>query len=115
MTDEEITVGHEDTIIVLVLALLHPELPLFVRDIYTEKILDNKRLMDFKDNILKDADLFLSRSLNEDEDLMLSEEHDFKEDPEVVQVKEEVPEYDNVSNLYLCIPIYLFSAFYFLE
>ena len=37
-------------------------------------------------------------------------EHDFKEDPEVVQVKEEVPEYDNVSNLYLCIPMYLFSA-----
>ena len=86
MTDEEITVGHEDTIIVLVLALLHPELPLFVRDIYTEKILDNKRLMDFKDNIFKDADLFLSKSLNEDEDLILSEEHDFKEDVSIDKV-----------------------------
>ena len=58
--DEEITVGHEDTILFLVLSLLHPELPLFIRDLYGGRIQGNKRFLDFRADILRDADVFMA-------------------------------------------------------
>ena len=65
--DEVITVGHEDTILFLVLALLHPELPLYIRDIYVDKINQGKRMMDLKSEILAEADDFLLDPSNNDD------------------------------------------------
>ena len=57
------------------LALLHPKLPLYIRDIYQARIREDVRIMDFKEDILRDADAYLSEhekidktSQNEDEE-----------------------------------------------
>ena len=58
------TVTHEDTILLLVLSLLHPKLPSFIRDIYSDRLRGKSRIMDYKSEILKDADEFMSDKAN---------------------------------------------------
>ena len=60
--DEEMTVTHEDTILLLVLSLLHPKLPSFIRDIYSDRLRGNKRILDYRTDIFKDANIFLYQS-----------------------------------------------------
>merc|ERR1719341_1899141 len=61
-TDEVISPGHEDTILVLVLALLHPKLPLFIHDLYTERI--EGKLVEYREEILSDVEIFMSEACN---------------------------------------------------
>jgi len=63
--DERITVSHEDTILLLALALLSPDLPDFTRkqlqiDDNMAVNNNNVRLMDMKAEILRQADLFMA-------------------------------------------------------
>lgn len=57
---EDITPGHEDTILVLVLALLHPKLPLFIHDLYTDRIPGT--LVEYREEILSDVEIFMSEA-----------------------------------------------------
>ena len=53
--DEKMSYSFEDLILCNVLTLLHPKLPAFVEKKFHDKIRDNKRLMDYKDEILEQA------------------------------------------------------------
>ena len=53
---------HKDTILVLVLALLHPKLPLFIHDLYTERI--EGKLVEYREEILSDVEIFMSEACN---------------------------------------------------
>ena len=56
--DEQLGLSHEDFILFYVLAVLHPELPVHIRDIYKEK-LGTKRIIDFRADILGESEIFL--------------------------------------------------------
>ena len=51
--DEVLTASHEDLILLNVLSLLHPKLPEHVRQIYSDRIGPDKRIMDFHQEILE--------------------------------------------------------------
>ena len=57
--DEKLTASYEDMILLNVLHLLHPKLPMYVREQYAHKIGTNKRLMDYKTDILTNAKKFI--------------------------------------------------------
>ena len=78
--DEEMTVTHEDTILLLVLSLLHPKLPPFIQSLYSDRIKGNRRIRDFLSEILRDADIYLSRSsnLSNEEECFLSDQDNDK-------------------------------------
>lgn len=57
--DEKLTPSHEDLILMNVLQLLHPKLPSFIREQYAHKIGLQKRLMDFKTEILTKAKQYI--------------------------------------------------------
>ena len=57
--DEKLALSHEDFILFYVLTVLHPDLSVFIKDKYNEK-LSYKRILDFKAEILADAEGFLS-------------------------------------------------------
>ncbi len=57
--DEKLTPSHEDLILLNVLFLLHPRLPAFVKENYSDKIGNNKRLMDYKTDILNKAKTYI--------------------------------------------------------
>ena len=57
--DEKITPSHEDLILLNVLTLLHPKLPAFVKEQYGHKMGQDKRLMDFKTEILTKAKQYI--------------------------------------------------------
>ena len=57
--DEKLTPSHEDLILLNVLMLLHPKLPAYIKDKYSDKIGKQKRLMDFKTEILTKAKSFI--------------------------------------------------------
>ena len=57
--DERLTASYEDMILLNVLHLLHPKLPLYVREQYAHKIGTNKRLMDYKTDILTNAKKYI--------------------------------------------------------
>ena len=57
--DERLTVSHEDLIFLNVLQLLHPKLPAYIREQYAHKIGQEKRLMDFKTEILSKAKQYI--------------------------------------------------------
>ena len=78
--DEEMTVTHEDTILLLVLSLLHPKLPLFIKSSYSDRIKGKKRIKNLLPEILRDADIFLSNSsnLSNEEECFLSEQDNDK-------------------------------------
>jgi hypothetical protein len=50
--DERLTPSHEDLILLNVLKLLHTKLPAYIRENYAHKIGQDKRLMDYKTEIL---------------------------------------------------------------
>ena len=54
-TDEKLSPSHEDLILLNVLQIIHNKLPAYVKDQYAHKIGNNKRLMDFKLEILNKA------------------------------------------------------------
>ena len=66
--DEKLTPSHEDLILLEVLRILHPKLPFYVRDQYMHKMGKNKRLMDFKTEILTKAKQYI-KELSEPEEL----------------------------------------------
>ncbi len=49
--DERLSPSHEDLILLNVLTLIHPKLPSYIREVYAHKIGQDKRLMDFKNEI----------------------------------------------------------------
>ena len=57
--DERLTCSHEDLIFLNVLQLLHPKLPAYIREQYAHKIGKEKRLMDFKTEILSKAKIYI--------------------------------------------------------
>lgn len=57
--DEKLTPSHEDLILLNVLHLLNPKLPMYIRENYADKIGQNKRLMDFKTEILTKAKQYI--------------------------------------------------------
>ena len=62
--DEQMTPSHEDFILLHVLMLLHPKLPAYIREKYAHKMGQEKRLMDFKTEILTKARQFISEIEN---------------------------------------------------
>ena len=62
--DEKLTPSHEDLILLNVLQLLHPKLPHYVKDQYAHKIGQNKRIMDFKTDILNKAKQYIEEIEN---------------------------------------------------
>ena len=58
--DEKLALSHEDFILFYVLTILHPELPIFIKDKYVAKLATNKRIYDYKSEILGESDNFLS-------------------------------------------------------
>ena len=70
--DERLTASHEDLIFLNVLQLLHPKLPAYIREQYAHKIGKEKRLMDFKTEILSKAKIYINEitgASTEDESL----------------------------------------------
>ena len=57
--DEKLSPTMEDLILVNVLQLLHPKLPAYIKEAYCHKIGSNKRLMDFKSDILSKAKQYI--------------------------------------------------------
>ena len=57
--DERLTPSHEDLIFINVLRLIHPKLPSYVRDNYAHQIGINKRIMDYKTEILSKAKQYI--------------------------------------------------------
>ena len=57
--DEKLSPSHEDLILLNVLTLLHPKLPGFIRENYAHKMGKDKRLMDFKTEILSKAKQYI--------------------------------------------------------
>ena len=53
------TPSHEDLIFLNVLQLLHPKLPKYIREQYAHKLGSEKRLMDFKTEILTKAKTYI--------------------------------------------------------
>ena len=53
--DERLSPSHEDLILLNVLQLIHPKLPTFIREQYAHKMGLDRRLMDFKTEILTKA------------------------------------------------------------
>jgi len=58
--DEKLSASHEDLIFLNVLQLIHPKLPAYVKQHYGHKIEAQKRLMDFKTEILTKARQYIS-------------------------------------------------------
>lgn len=58
--DEKLSPSHEDLILLNVLSLLHPKLPAYVRENYAHKMGQQKRLMDFKQEILSKAKQYIA-------------------------------------------------------
>jgi len=56
--EEKLGLSHEDFILFYALTMIHPELPVFVREKYTDRLAQN-RIVDFKADILSDAASFL--------------------------------------------------------
>ena len=56
--NEKLGLSLEDFILFYVLTILHPDLPVFIRDKYSPKMGRNKRILDFKSEILLDAEEF---------------------------------------------------------
>jgi len=59
--DETLGLSHEDFILFYVLTVQHPDLPLFIRDKYGSRLGPNRRVLDFKSEILLDSDRFLEK------------------------------------------------------
>ena len=57
--DEKLSPSHEDLILLNVLFLLHPRLPAFIKEHYSDKIGNQKRLMDYKTEILNKAKMYI--------------------------------------------------------
>ena len=57
--EEKLGLSHEDFILFYVLTILHPDLPVFIKDKYSQKM-GNKRILDYKSEILIDAEQFIS-------------------------------------------------------
>ena len=74
-TDEKMTYTFEDLILSNVLSLLHPKLPAYIEKEFADKIKDNKRLMDYKDEILAQAKTFIDDIESKDDTLQLSAAH----------------------------------------
>jgi len=58
--DEKLALSHEDFILFYVLTILHPDLPVFIREKYFHQMGSSKRILDFKTDVLTDAEEFLS-------------------------------------------------------
>lgn len=58
--DEKLSPSYEDLVLLNVLHLIHPQLPAFVREQYAHKIADDKRLMDYKTEILTNAKRYIA-------------------------------------------------------
>ena len=62
--DEQLTSSHEDLIFLNVMTLLHPKLPAYVREHYSDKIGENKTIMDFRTEILSKAKTYIEEIQN---------------------------------------------------
>ena len=61
--DEKLALSHEDFILFYVLNILHPDLPVFIKDKYSHKMgTDKKRIYDLRSDILDDSEKFLLSS-----------------------------------------------------
>ena len=58
-SDEKLTPSHEDLILMNVLQILHPKLPAYIKEHYAHKIGQQKRLMDYKTEILTKAKQYI--------------------------------------------------------
>ena len=61
--EEKLALSHEDFILFYALTVIHPDLPVFVREKYTDRLAQN-RIVDFKADILSDAASFLAPESN---------------------------------------------------
>ena len=61
--EEKLALSHEDFILFYALTVIHPDLPVFVREKYTDRLAQN-RIVDFKADILLDAASFLAPDSN---------------------------------------------------
>ena len=61
--EEKLALSHEDFILFYALTMIHPDLPAFVREKYTDRLAQN-RIVDFKADILSDAASFLVTDSN---------------------------------------------------
>ena len=85
--DEELGLSHEDFILIYLVTVLHPDLPVFIRDKYVNRIGTSQRIIDFKSEIFLDLDKFCEEEDNKDNvskcvdkvDHQESPEHEFKE------------------------------------
>ena len=58
--DGDLMVSYEEVVFVFALALLHPDLPVYIRDKYSNLMGIEHKILDFKTNILNDAEVFMS-------------------------------------------------------
>lgn len=70
--DEELTPSHEDLILLNVLTLVHHQLPAFVKEQYGHKLGQSTRLMDFKTEILTNAEQYIAEIEKEQQPLATS-------------------------------------------
>jgi len=66
MQDEEMTVTLEDLSLLYVLTLIHPQLPVYIRDIFSRDMGRDKRLMDYKTEIFTIAQQFITNMQGQD-------------------------------------------------
>ena len=105
--DEKLAPSHEDFILFYVLTILHPELPVFIRDKYFQKMGTEKRILDYKTEILFDAKIFSSRVEEKSE---LTEEDDYHEENHNGILENEVI-FLLIRNIYLMPIKYIFLNF----
>jgi len=60
--EEKLADSHEDVLLFLALILLHPGLPLYIRDKYSNKIAIHQHITEYKSDILCDAEDFLTEN-----------------------------------------------------
>ena len=63
----------QDLILVNVLQIMHPKLPLHIRELYAHKIGKSKRLMDFKTEILNKSRQFIEEIREKDSEIHVSQ------------------------------------------
>ena len=78
--DEKLTPSHEDLILVNVLQIMHPKLPIYIKELYAHKIGKSKRLMDFKTEILNKSRQFIEEIREKDNDIHVSQINTVPED-----------------------------------
>ena len=62
--DEPLTASHEEHILVVVLSMIHPKLPYYVKEHYAHKIGVDLSILDFKEEILTNAKEYIHRIEN---------------------------------------------------